>query len=260
MSEEPGAELLGTRAFWDARGRENAAWYVDTSLDYEHPDMEAFWATGDVVVREALLEAPVRPSGSQRALEIGSGLGRICRALRTHFNEVVGIDIAPSMVEQARALVQTDGVRFDLGDGSGLPGVADGSVDFVVTFTVFQHQTSTDAIAASLNEVARVLAPGGVVAAQWNNIDAGAYERSKRQWRRQAQLRRLPLVGRRFGPSAPQDEQRLAPQFLGTTATVAFMRETLEACGLQVVGTKGEGTLFAWVWARQPDAVTPGDA
>jgi ubiquinone/menaquinone biosynthesis C-methylase UbiE len=251
MTEESGAALDQTRVFWDARGRENAAWYVDTSLDYDHPDMEAFWATGHTVVQEALLDAPVRPRGSALAVEIGSGLGRISKALRTHFDEVVGIDIAPSMVEQARALVQTDGVRFELGDGAGLPGVADGSADFVVTFTVFQHQTSVEAIAAYLAEAARVLAPGGVLAAQWNNIEAEEYERSKRQWRREARRRRLPLIGRRFGAALSQDEQRLAPQFLGTTATVAFMRATLESSGLHVAGTKGEGTLFAWVWAQK---------
>jgi ubiquinone/menaquinone biosynthesis C-methylase UbiE len=239
------------RGFWDARGRENAPWYVDTSLDFDNPDMEAFWATGQDIVRQALVEAPVRPTGSGMAVEIGSGLGRICRALRVNFDRVVGIDIAPSMVEQARTLVPDEGVSFLLGDGESLAGIADASVDFLVTFTVFQHQTTTTTIARYLMEAGRVLAPGGVLAAQWNNIPEAEYARSKAQWRRRHRLSQLPLIGRRFGQS-PQHGRTVAPQFLGTTATVTFMREALAAAGLTMAGTRDEGTLFAWVWAQAP--------
>lgn len=228
------------RRFWEDRARENAAYYVDTSLSYERPDMERFFETGRAVVHEALIEAPTKPTGSACAVEIGSGLGRVCAALREHFDHVVGIDIAPSMVDQARMLVTDPAVEFRLGDGSTLAGVPDDSVDFLLTFTVFQHQTSRRAIAAYLAEAGRVLRPGGVLAAQWNNCPKRRYQLDTLKWRLRGMV----------GMPARSRVQNQAP-FRGTTASATFMRRELERGGLVVKATKGEGTLFAWIWAAK---------
>lgn len=227
------------REFWEARARENAAFYVDTSLSYDNPDMERFFATGRAVVGEALLDAPVQPEGRGLAVEIGSGLGRICAGLGEHFERVVGIDISPSMVEQARQLVTDDGITFEVGDGTSLSAIESASADFVCTFTVFQHQRTRRLIAGYLAECARVLRPGGVLAAQWNNLPPTRYRLDTLKWR----LRRPQADS----ATATQAE----PEFRGTTATVAWMRRQLDEAGFDVVGTKGEGTLFAWVWARR---------
>lgn len=227
------------RRFWDERARENAAYYVDTSLDYEHPDMQRFFETGHVVVKEALFDAPVQPERTGLAVEIGSGLGRISKALGATFDEVVGLDISASMVEQARELVPDEHVRFEVGDGSSLRPLADASADFICTFTVFQHQRSRDLIAGYLVECGRVLKPGGVLAAQWNNLPPLKYRLDTIKWK----LRR-----KRLDDAAAT---RTAAEFRGTTATVKWIRAQLAQAGLQVAGTKGEGTLFAWVWARK---------
>ena len=160
----------GMRRYWDDRARENAVWYVDTSVNYEAPDMERFMATGHEVVRRALLEAPVRPAGRALAVEIGCGVGRICLALSEHFDNVVCVDISESMVAQARQLVTALNVRFEVVSGADLGTVADGSADFVTTFTVFQHMPKAALIEAYVRDAGRVLRPGGVLAAQWNNL------------------------------------------------------------------------------------------
>ena len=147
----------GMRDYWDARAQENAAFYVDTTCDYDAPDMEQFFETGNEVVREALLDAPVQPAVRVRALEIGPGLGRICRALAPHFDQVVGLDVSAEMVRQARELVDDPNVTFEVGDGITLQPVQDASVDFVVTFTVLQHLPDRSAIVGYLREAARVL-------------------------------------------------------------------------------------------------------
>src|SRR5688572_2057607 len=108
------------RRYWDDRARENAAWYVDTSLDYDDPDMERFFETGRIVVREALLEAPVQPDRREVALEIGSGIGRISAALGEHFERVIGLDVSEEMVAKARGLVENPRVEFVVGDGVSL--------------------------------------------------------------------------------------------------------------------------------------------
>jgi SAM-dependent methyltransferase len=229
------------RDFWDARAKENAAFYVDTSLDYAEPDMARFFETGLAVVEEALHQAPVKPVRYGRALEIGSGLGRICRALASEFDEVIGVDIAPSMIAQAETLNDDPKVRFVLGDGATLAGIEDASIDFLVTFTVLQHQPTTDAVATYLHEAGRVLRPGGVLSVQWNNMDPAALRRHVRKWKLLGPLRRLPAYQR----------VQTQPAFRGSTAPTALLRNACEEADLAVRGTKGEGTLFAWLWAEK---------
>ena len=241
MAQERSAARM--RSWWEAAAQRNAAWYVDTSLSYDDPDMEQFWATGEVVVAQALDGAPVDPPRLGRAVEIGSGLGRIVRALSRHgFTEVVGVDISPTMVERARQLVTEPGARFELGDGAGLAAVEDSSADLVLSFTVFQHMPDPDLIAGYLREAARVLRPGGVLVAQWNGMDGASRWALRRAW--------LSVVGR-LRPSADR-LGREVPEFLGSRVPVPRLRALLADAGLEVAGMRGEGTLYSWLWATRP--------
>lgn len=228
--------------FWDERARENAAWYVDTSLDYEAPDMRRFFETGRTVVRQALLDAPVAPSRREVALEIGPGLGRVCLALAEEFDEVIGIDVSEEMVMRARELVPDPKVSFHVGDGTSLQPVAEDTVDFVTSFTVLQHLPSKELVLAYLAEAARVLRSGGVAALQWNNLPHPT------RWRVRAAGWRLRA---RLGLGMSYD-QRSAPEFAGTRVPVEAVTGALTRAGLTVAATRDEGSLFAWVWARKP--------
>ena len=44
----------------------------------------------------------VAPSGDERALDSGTGTGALAFALAPHVSEVVGVDIVPELLEQAR--------------------------------------------------------------------------------------------------------------------------------------------------------------
>src|SRR4051812_38656603 len=158
--------VKGMRDFWDARAKENAAWYVDTSLAYDEPDMQRFFETGEVIVADALDDAPAAPEQQRLAVEIGSGLGRICKSLSARFERVIGVDISPEMIERSTELVGGPNISFVLGSGSSLVGVDSGVADLVLTFTVFQHIPKVAVIEAYLHEAARVLVPGGVLVMQ----------------------------------------------------------------------------------------------
>jgi ubiquinone/menaquinone biosynthesis C-methylase UbiE len=226
------------RQYWDERAQENAAWYVDTSLSYDQPDMEQFWATGRQIVDEALVQAPVAPAQKALAVDIGCGLGRICLALADHFDRVVGFDISESMVAQAGELLQNPRIELHVGDGVSLRPLEDDTADFVTTFTVLQHQSSEALVLGYLRDAARVLRPGGVLAAQWNGINPIRYKLSGLRLRARRAIRRSA-------------DTRAAPEFMGTAVPAATVRKTLEAAGMEVVGFKGQGTLFSWVWAKK---------
>jgi SAM-dependent methyltransferase len=231
----------GMRRYWDERAQANAAWYVDTSLAYDSPDMTQFFLAAEVIVAAALDDAPARPAGRDRAVEIGSGLGRICLALAGRFDEVIGVDIAPEMVRRARELVEHPHVEFVLGDGSSLQPIADSSADLVLSFTVFQHIPKVRVIDDYIAEASRVLKPGGLLIFQWSNLPG------HRTW----PLRRFLLgVLQRTGLH-PERYRRNAPQFLGSRVPSSRIRHSVESAGLDLVGLRDEGSLFAWAWATR---------
>jgi SAM-dependent methyltransferase len=233
------------RAYWEERARLNAAFYVDTSLDYDVPDMDRFLATGRVVVQHALDEAPVTPMRTGTAVEIGCGLGRICLALSERFDHVIGYDISAEMLRQADSVVSGKAIELRLTDGATLPGLADASADLVVTFTVFQHIPDVHVIRSYIAEAGRVLAAGGVFAFQWNNTPG------ERRWRaRRALMAFAQSLGRgdRYG--------RDQPEFLGSRVPLSVMDEALADAGLVRVGLRDPGQLFTWAWASRAGGVS----
>jgi len=88
-------------------------------------------------------------------LDLGTGSGKAARLVAERFPaaEVVGVDLAPGMIEQARALLprELDGrVRFDVADASDLP-FENGAFDLVVLLNMIPF----------FDELARVTAPDG---------------------------------------------------------------------------------------------------
>jgi SAM-dependent methyltransferase len=72
----------------------------------------------------------------KRVLDIGTGTGKAARAAASRFPgaEVVGVDLSPSMIEEARRLLPTDlagRVRFEVADASALP-FEKGAFDLVI--------------------------------------------------------------------------------------------------------------------------------
>ncbi len=113
-----------------------------------------------------------RLASGMRILDFGCGPGSITLGLaqRVPQGQVVGIDVVPEVLEQARELAQTrgaDNVRFERGDVYRLD-YADNSFDVAYGHQVLQHLT--DPVGA-LRELQRVVRPGGLVAVR--DVDYG---------------------------------------------------------------------------------------
>ena len=96
----------------------------------------------------------------KRVLDVGCGTGYLLGRLAARAPQaeiLAGIDLAPAMIEVARAAAADDRPRFVAGTAERLPWPA-ASFDLVVSTTSFDHWADQR---AGLAECARVLAPGG---------------------------------------------------------------------------------------------------
>ena len=97
-------------------------------------------------------------------LEIGSGVGRLALELAPRVRSYTGIEIAPSILEEAQArCAALPNARFFEGDGTSVPEAArDREYGFVFSASVFIH-CPKDVIEANLHAMKGAVAPGGLV-------------------------------------------------------------------------------------------------
>ena len=112
----------------------------------------------------AALVAAIAASPGERILDVATGTGMVAAALARRYGaQVVGLDQSPEMLAAARArLERSPALRVTLVEGQAerLP-FADGEFDHL-TFTYLLRYV--DDAAATLRELARVVAPGGRIA------------------------------------------------------------------------------------------------
>jgi SAM-dependent methyltransferase len=159
------------RATWEAIGRDDPLWGVISQDHGAHGawDRGAFFETGraDVALAYEQLAAAGVTVRAGSALDFGCGVGRLSQALAPHFDRVTGVDISAPMIEQATNYAREAGVGncdFTVSSAARLP-FADDTFDLAFTLTVLQHMPRRIAC-RYLAELARVLAPGGVLFAQ----------------------------------------------------------------------------------------------
>ena len=152
---------------WNEFGRQDPLWAILTNEGKKGGkwDVEEFFALGRRDVNAwfgiALSAKPDIQRGS--ALDFGCGVGRLTQALANHFEAVVGVDIAPTMIEAARKYNQHgDRCSYFVNDRPDLRRFADDEFDFIFTLIVLQHMVPHYAM-CYLREFMRVLKPGGVV-------------------------------------------------------------------------------------------------
>lgn len=159
-------ELNDLQRVWQRLGRDDPLWAVLSDARYKGGgwDPVEFFAAGVADVERVFDEAAEHglSCGRGTALDFGCGVGRLSQALAAQFESVVGVDIADSMVEEARLRnLQPDRCRFLVNDRPDLSFLADGTFDFVLSLLVLQHMETRYA-STYIREFVRVLKPGGL--------------------------------------------------------------------------------------------------
>ena len=161
--------IVDYAADWESNAQVDARFAILS--DPEHGDAwttAEFLATGEQEIASVfghLDEIGAAPADRGRALDFGCGVGRLTRALGRRFDQAVGVDVAPSMVEQARALAPEPNVSFVVNQAADLATFEDGSFDFVYSNIVLQH-VSNELQRGYVAELCRIVAPGGLAVFQ----------------------------------------------------------------------------------------------
>ena len=148
-----------------ASGNPLGAILTDTNGDCRDWSLDEFFETGrrDAARFVADLGRIAPDARRRRLLDFGCGVGRVTRALAVHFDSVVGMDIAPAMIKQARTLHRSDArCRFVVSGPLHLRRFRRGTFDVIYSRLVLQH-VPPQLVRVYVRGFMRVLAPGGVL-------------------------------------------------------------------------------------------------
>jgi SAM-dependent methyltransferase len=158
------------RRTWDHYGEADPLWAILSSPGKrgQRWDIESFFAEGRRVIEGLLQIIADRFPDVPRfcALDFGCGVGRLTRPLAVHFDRVIGVDVAASMIRRARQLnSDLKNCEFLLNESDNLSVIDSGSVDFVFSDLVLQHIAPAYS-EGYLREFVRILSPRGLVVCQ----------------------------------------------------------------------------------------------
>lgn len=232
--------------FWDARAEENPLWFIDTRLDYVHPDEDRFWRNGEAALDLLLGAVDAELSPDDEVLEVGCGIGRMTRALAGRSRRVIALDVSERMIALARKRnPHLEHVEWVVGDGSSLVGVRDAQVDVCVSQIVFQHIPDPSITLGYVREMGRVLRPGGWAAFQVSNLP------ELHRPRRDRTVSRDALAGglRRIAGRAPRGTEQ--PEWLGSAIELGALEDAARAGGMEVERVENPGTAMCFVRTRR---------
>jgi 2-polyprenyl-3-methyl-5-hydroxy-6-metoxy-1,4-benzoquinol methylase len=203
-------------AYWESRARRFATRGRGLAAVCSY-GMPAFYNHSiEIGQRRALLPwLPRVEAGSSTALDVGCGVGRWSQELARRGHHVLGLDLSPTMIEQARRQAAGWGTRcsFALGDVTTLD--LGRTFDFIVCVTVLQHVLNPAEARGAVARLASHLAPGGT----------------------------LVLL-----EAAPTRLTGRCDTAVFRARTVAWYREALQAAGLSVCAQAGVDPMPFKIW------------
>ena len=158
-SAQDWAQLL--KENWEKRSRsETRDFYVASHPGWRNPKHWSAQAERDAQLM--LYQVDEQALADWNLLEVGCGVGRLAIPLSARVKSYTGVDIAPGMVEEARArCASLDNTRFFVSDGAGLPEDAkDRTYELILSLAVFIH-CPKDVTASLIRAGYDQLSPGG---------------------------------------------------------------------------------------------------
>jgi SAM-dependent methyltransferase len=215
---------------WERFAAEDPLFFIEAD-PRKRASMDEFLESGRRTAEWALAWLGDR-GGRARLLEVGCGIGRTSRAFAEYFEQVDGVDVAPSMIEHAQEMGLPDNVRLAVGSGRDLAGFGDGAYGVVFSHLVFQHLPEEAQLAGYLKEIRRVLSPDGAALIQLDTRPR-SLATSLVQWLPDALL--------------PRSRRRHMRRYRRSTGRVA---DLVAEAGLRVEEERGARSAEHWLMLR----------
>jgi len=186
---------------WNRFGKEDPMWAILTDSEKKGNKWseEEFFLTGEKHVQKELKHMRRRHPALQlgSALDFGCGLGRLTQGLAVHFEQVHGVDIAPSMIDGANQLNKhKEKCTYHLNQKNDLSLFEDNKFDLVLSLITLQHMQPKYA-KNYISEFLRVLKPGGMLLFQIPSVP------DERTRKRHSPIRKIKKAAYRlFRPKA----------------------------------------------------------
>lgn len=146
--------------YWDQRGRDFGGRGAGLRAVCSY-GMPSFYNGYIHLVQQLALAPHLRVRPGTEVLDLGCGIGRWSRRLARRGARVVGVDLAPSMIDEARRRTAREALEIDYRAGDLRTLDLGRTFDLVLAVTVLQHILDDEAFARAAANVARHLAPHG---------------------------------------------------------------------------------------------------
>jgi SAM-dependent methyltransferase len=239
------SDLERLRSAWTQLGQDDPLWAILSHPDKRGGrwDLDQFLAAGEVEIAgiDRYCAELKRPRQHRRALDFGCGVGRLSRALAARYDEVIGVDISPSMLARARELhADVHNLRFVENAKTQLDFVADCTIDLVYCVITLQHMPAALQL-SYIGEFLRIIAPGGLAVFQI----ASGYSRD---WRglgyRLLPNRILAPLRRHMHASRAAAEMHVVDETRIVALAGASGKQVLSALDVDSAGTGFHGRLL----------------
>ena len=148
------------------QGVAQIARFFDNAVLHSPEASVALYSLGDPAILAAATDEiiawlPLPPHAD--VLDLGCGIGRIAGAVAPRCHSILGLDVSPGMIAEARR--RHPALRFEQTGGQNLDLLADRSLDLIIAVDSFPYivQTGSETVAAHLSGAARALRPGGML-------------------------------------------------------------------------------------------------
>ncbi|MBD5634791.1 MAG: class I SAM-dependent methyltransferase [Candidatus Eremiobacteraeota bacterium] len=260
-------KLAKSKEYWDRMGSADSMWAILSAREKLGGQWQTdeFFATGRAEVDATMrtLEGLGVRVDRSRALDFGCGIGRLTQALAEHFDSVVGVDIASTMIAQAESH-NAFGERctYRVNDTDDLAQFPDGSFSFVFSHIVLQHIKAPHS-SNYLREFARVAAPGALIVFQLPARNPNARRSVLAAVRKLINVSPVlvRLYRRLFFKNVTRSTLDALPPALVVMEGIdrKTVSELLAAQGVRILHTERDGTqefaaLTSWFYVAQKDA------
>jgi len=153
---------MNDKHLWNRLAKENYKYYVYSDKGKNISDDE-FELSGEIDYNRFIDSDPhIINKHESVILEIGCGAGRLLKPMSINFKKVIGIDVSEVMIDIARNNLEFyNNINLICTDGETIP-IPSNMVDFIFSYTVFQHMKSYQIVQSNFEESYRVLKDGGV--------------------------------------------------------------------------------------------------